>query len=153
MGSDGGGGGNPALLQMGGVPMGGLPIAGQGANIDPFKYGKFQNFLPDVPSQADFDAGARAPSAQGLTQEMFKYRGPDGSVDEGGGSPGGATGADIQGLRDQLAQLIGQKFPYGTSMLPVGFNTMSPQEQQTYSQAMGGLGQGFFNPGGFATGA
>lgn len=109
MGSSGGGGGNPAYLMMGGQPMPGLPIAGQGPGIDPFKYGKFQSFLPDIPSQADIEGGARAPSATGLTNEMFTYKGPDGSVADSGAAPGGATSADIQGLRDQLAQLIGQK--------------------------------------------
>jgi hypothetical protein len=106
MGSDGGGGsGNPALLLQGGTPMPGLPVAGKDSNIgDPYDYGKFQNFLPDIPAEG------RAPSATGLRPDMFKYRSPSGIIDPGsnsGDSSGGSgdvTG-QIKDLRDQLAKL------------------------------------------------
>jgi hypothetical protein len=87
MGSGGGGGGNPALLTQNAAPMGGLPIAGKDSNIgDPFNYGKFQNFLPDVPAD-----GSAMPLAHGLTANMFQYRSPNGTVASGGGGNTGNT--------------------------------------------------------------
>ena len=83
-----------------------LPVAGADSTIgDPFKYGRFQNFLPDI------QAEGRNPSATGLRPDMFTYRGPDGSSGPGPGMAAASSGGDanlsgqIQGLRDQLAQL------------------------------------------------
>jgi hypothetical protein len=94
-------------------PMPGLPVAGANSVVgDPYKYGKFQQFLPD---DLIHETG-RNDNATGLRPDMFRYRGPGGEVD-GGAGPGavaagagaGAGGGDlsgqIQGLRDQLAQL------------------------------------------------
>lgn len=95
MGSSGGGGGGGAgmmALMNQGRPMPGLPIAGSGANIDPYDYGKFQNFLPDIKAEGQNDM------ATGLRPDMFTYRSPSGKVDPG-------MGDQIQGLRDQLAAL------------------------------------------------
>lgn len=90
MGSDGGGGGDPSALMRQASPMPNIPIAGgEGTVTNPFDYGKFQNFLPDVPSAEDFAKGVRAPSATGLNKEMFDYKSPS------GGS-----------LRDQLAAAV-----------------------------------------------
>lgn len=135
-----GGSANPAYLQMGGQPMGGLPIAGSGNTVDPFKYGKFQNFLPDIPSQAEFDAGARAPSAQGLTQEMFQYKGPDGSVDSGSApGSGGITGNDVNALRDQLSQMLGLKAQNAMWANPNAFPNAAVAAQQTTGWPSGGF--------------
>jgi len=94
-------------------PMPGLPVAGANSVVgDPYKYGKFQQFLPD---DLIHETG-RNDNATGLRPDMFRYRGPGGEVD-GGAGPGAAAasanagggGGDmsgqIQGLRDQLAQL------------------------------------------------
>src|SRR4029077_17816331 len=93
MGSSGGGEGNPMFLSQGGTPIPGLPIAGQGApNDNPQAFGKFQNFLPDLPAAG----GGPAPSATGLTSDMLQYRAP------GTGSAAGG----INDLRGQLAALL-----------------------------------------------
>jgi hypothetical protein len=77
-----------------GPPIPGLPVAGANSTIgSPYEYGKFQNFLPDV------QASGPNPSATGLRPDMFTYRSPSGVVAQGGLS------GEIQGLRDQLAQL------------------------------------------------
>ena len=102
MGSDGGGGGgNPALLMQGGTPMPGLPVAGKDSNIgDPYDYGKFQNFLPDIPAEG------KAPSATGLRPDMFKYRSPSGIMAQNSGDQNsGDVGNQIQELRNTLAQI------------------------------------------------
>lgn len=98
MGSSKGGGGNPAALSMAAAPMPGLPIAGKDSTIgNPFEYGKFQNFLPDIPAAGE----GPAPSATGLTKEMFLYRSPSGVVEKSAG-----PGADeISSLRDALAKM------------------------------------------------
>ena len=93
MGSSGGGSGNPMYLSQGGTPIPGLPIAGQGApNDNPQAFGKFQNFLPDLPAAG----GGPAPSATGLTNEMLQYRAPD----------AGSASGEINNLRGQLAALL-----------------------------------------------
>jgi len=92
----GGGGGNSAAMMMPGTPMPGLPIAGQGPGVDAFKYGQFQNFLPDIKAEGMNDM------ATGLRPDMFKYRSPDGTAVGGGG---GNEDGQIQGLRDELAKL------------------------------------------------
>ena len=95
MGSSGGGGGGyssmMALMNQG-SPMPGLPIAGAGTNIDPYEYGKFQNFLPEPKAEGPNDM------ATGLRPDMFTYRSPSGKVDP-------SQGEQIQGLRDELAKL------------------------------------------------
>jgi len=114
MGSSGGSGtGNPMYLSQGGVPMPGLPIAGQGApNDNPRNFGSFQNFLPDIPPAGQ----GPAPLAHGLTAEMLQYRSPQGGavqpVGGGTGSGGGGGGggsadlaAQVSALRQQLAAL------------------------------------------------
>jgi hypothetical protein len=72
-------------------PMSGLPVAGKDSTIgDPYKYGQFQNFLPEPLTEGP------NPMATGLRPDMFQYR-----------KPGSGAGADpeIQQLRDQLAQV------------------------------------------------
>jgi hypothetical protein len=88
MGSSGGGdGGLSSLLMMQqGTPMPGLPVAGSAnATGDPYEYGQFQNFLPDVKSEGPNDM------ATGLRPDMFQYKKPN---------PGGGT------MRDALAQAV-----------------------------------------------
>jgi hypothetical protein len=122
MASSGGGSGNPMYLSQGGVPMPGLPIAGQGApNDNPRNFGAFQEFLPEVspagrPGYQILPAGqGRAPLATGLTSEMFQYRSPQGAVAPGGGGgggggggSGGASSSDIDSMKQQLAALQAQ---------------------------------------------
>jgi hypothetical protein len=97
--SSGDASGLAALLTTHGAatPMPNLPIAGSGSSVgDPFKYGKFQSFLPDIkPSGPN-------PSATGLRPEMFEYRAP-------GTAP--AAGDQIQQLRDELAKLTSSPQP------------------------------------------
>jgi hypothetical protein len=121
--SSGDSGGNPAALLTGGTPMPGLPIAGSNPTGDPYKYGQFQNFLPDV--QAD----GQNPSATGLRPDMFNYRKPGGDMTDAGGAAGGGSGdiaGQIQGLRDQLAKMQmgggggGQPATVGTMGLGAG---------------------------------
>lgn len=123
MGSSGGGGGG-YFPGMGGAasPIPDLPVAGKDSTIgDPYDYGKFQNFLPDIetdtlnPSTTDHpliqNSGVN-PSATGLRPYMFDYKSPRSNVTQGpatggggGGGGGGASSSDIQDLRNQLAQL------------------------------------------------
>jgi hypothetical protein len=105
MGSSGGSA-NPMYLSQGGVPMPGLPIAGQGApNDNPRNFGQFQEFLPQISPQGSpgyqiMPAGQGPnPSATGLTSEMFQYRSPQGAV-----APN-----DVDSLRQQLAALQAQQ--------------------------------------------
>ena len=158
MGSSGGGGGGGAgmmALMNQGKPMPGLPIAGAGASIDPYEYGKFQNFLPDIKAEGQNDM------ATGLRPDMFKYRSPSGVVEEGGGSGaagGGDVAGQIQGLRDELAKLTaggggGQSIPgyspfdnlspgYGTNGMTV------PQGGGVGTMGMGpGRGSAFYPNG------
>jgi hypothetical protein len=115
--------------------MPGLPVAGQGPGVDPYKYGQFQNFLPDIKAEGPNDM------ATGLRPDMFNYKKPGGgAVDTAGGGGGGSGGnveGEIQGLRDQLAQLTAGGGGRG-GMLPVGFNDMGLAQQQRY-----GIGQDF----------
>ena len=94
MGSSGGGSSGAGMMALmnQGKAMPGLPIAGAGASIDPYEYGKFQNFLPEIKAEGQNDM------ATGLRPDMFTYRSPSGKVDPG-------MGDQIQGLRDQLAAL------------------------------------------------
>lgn len=112
MGSSGGGSGNPMYLSQGGVPMPGLPIAGQGApNDNPRNFGQFQEFLPEISPQGSsgnqiMPAGQGPnPSATGLTSEMFKYRSPQGVAAPSGA---GASAGDVNSLRQQVAALQAQ---------------------------------------------
>ena len=105
-----------------GTPMPGLPVAGTDDAVkNPFEYGKFQNFLPEIKAEGVNDM------ATGLRPDMFQYKSPSGVVAESGGSNNFA--ADIQGLRDELAKLKAQSAqPAGPSgrrsadarRLPVG---------------------------------
>jgi len=111
MGSSGGSA-NPMFLSQGGVPMPGIPIAGQGApNDNPRNFGQFQEFLPEISPQGSpgyqiMPAGQGPnPSATGLTAEMFKYRSPQG-VAAPAAAGGGA--ADVNSLRQQVAALQAQ---------------------------------------------
>ena len=63
------GGYNPAMFNQA-SPMPGVPVAspGGGGGIDPYNYGKYQNFLPV------------AGSAHGLTEDMFEYKSPKGDT-------------------------------------------------------------------------
>jgi hypothetical protein len=99
MGSSGGGGGNPQALYGQSAPMPGIPVAGKDSTIgDPFNYGQFQNFLPDVKETGENDM------ATGLRPDMFKYKHPDGT------SPDMSTGGNSdQDLRDALAKLLGNQ--------------------------------------------
>jgi len=103
MGSSGGGGGGFNPLAFGAAnPMPGLPIAGKDSTIgDPYEYGKFQNFLPDIKAEGQNDM------ATGLRPNMFNYTKPNPG---GGVLPGTSLSSanDIQGLRDQLAALTAQ---------------------------------------------
>ena len=102
MGSSGGGGGFNPLAFGAANPMPGLPIAGANSTIgDPYEYGKFQNFLPDIKAEGRNDM------ATGLRPEMFNYTKPNPG---GGVLPGNTLSSanDIQGLRDQLAALQSQ---------------------------------------------
>jgi len=145
MGSSGdGGGGNPMLMaMMGGRAMPGLPIAGQGDTVDPFKYGKFQNFLPDIPAAGEGPAA----SATGLTSDMFKYRSPGGEVSGDTTS----TSNDIQALRNELAKLQqGQGGGGGGGgSPPFGYNPFDSLSPGYSGQGWGGGGGG----GGFGPAA
>jgi len=82
------------IMTTAGPQIPNLPVAGADSTIgSPFEYGKFQNFLPDAKASGPNDM------ATGLRPEMFQYRSPSGVVAESGLS------GQIQGLRDQLAQL------------------------------------------------
>jgi hypothetical protein len=123
--SSGDSGGNPAALLQGGTPMPGLPIAGQGGGIgDPYQYGQFQNFLPDIPSEGP------APSATGLRPDMFQYKKPNGGVDP-----------QIQQLRDQLAALTGAGGASGTS------GAAADPSAGVGTMGLGGGGGGMFGGG------
>jgi hypothetical protein len=104
MGSSGGGGGGGYYPGMFGsaTPMPGLPVAGAGSTIgDPYEYGKFQNFLPDIKAEGQNDM------ATGLRPSMFNYTKPN----PGGGTLAGnslSSASEIQGLRDQLAAIQAQ---------------------------------------------
>jgi len=88
--SGGDDGGLSSLLAMQAAqPMPGLPVAGKDSTIgDPYEYGKFQNFLPDIKAEGRND------NATGLRPEMFAYQKP---------VPGGGAGNT---LRDTLAQTV-----------------------------------------------
>jgi hypothetical protein len=113
MASSGSGPGNPMYLSQGGVPMPGLPIAGQGApNDNPRNFGQFQNFLPDAPAVA-----GTAPSARGLTAAMMQFKSPQGvaaaapaAVAAAPAAPAAAAGGD---LRTQLADAMASGGGFG----------------------------------------
>ena len=89
----GGGGGNPQALMQQAAPMANIPIAGApGNNVTPQNYGNFQSFLPDIPAAG----GGPAPSATGLTNEMFTYKSPQGDV-----APN-----EADALRNEIAKLM-----------------------------------------------
>ena len=90
---DGSGGYFPGMFGAA-TPMPGLPIAGKDSAIgDPYEYGKFQNFLPDIKAEGRND------NATGLRPDMFIYKSPSGVVQQSSGD------AQIQDLRNQLAAL------------------------------------------------
>ena len=100
-GDDGGSGYFPGMFGAA-SPMPGLPVAGKDNVVgDPYQYGKFQNFLPDIKAEGRNDM------ATGLRPEMFNYTKPNPG---GGVLPGNTLSSanDIQGLRDQLAALQSQ---------------------------------------------
>ena len=113
MGSSGGDGGGyyPGMFGAA-TPMPGLPIAGAGGTIgDPYEYGKFQNFLPDIKATGQNDM------ATGLRPEMFNYTKPN----PGGGTLAGnslSSASEIQGLRDQLAAIQAQMASGGGGAAP-----------------------------------
>ena len=96
--SGGDDGGLSSLLAMQAAqPMPGLPVAGKDSTIgDPYEYGKFQNFLPDIKAEGQNDM------ATGLRPNMFNYTKPNPG---GGVLPGTSLSSanDIQGLRDKTA--------------------------------------------------
>jgi hypothetical protein len=123
--SGGGDGGLSSLLAMQAAqPIAGLPVAGSsGANIDPYSYGQFQNFLPDAKAEGSNDV------ATGLRPDMFKYTKPNpggGTVGNtlGGGDAAAAPAAAGGGAdpRSQLAATMagGGAAPAGTMGLGGG---------------------------------
>lgn len=72
----GGSGGDAPYVPPNATPIAGVPIAGQGgtggggSNVNPYDYGMYQSFLPDIPAEG------MAPSAGGLTSDMFRYEAP-----------------------------------------------------------------------------
>jgi hypothetical protein len=137
--SGGGGGGNPMALMGQNTPMPGLPIAGKDSSIgDPYEYGKFQNFLPDIKAEGMNDM------ATGLRPDMFNYNKP--------GANGG-TGADAGGgagdqLRDALAAVVaggggGGGFSGGAGMFGNAANGLKPPEgAQQLPEPPGGWASG-----------
>jgi hypothetical protein len=142
MGSSGGSA-NPMFLSQGNRPMPGLPIAGQGApNDNPRNFGQFQEFLPEISPQGSagyqiMPAGQGPnPSATGLTAEMFKYRSPQGiAAPTGGGGDGGASSADVNSLRQQVAALQAQSGngQFGAAQQP-GFGMFNQQSATGFPQ-------------------
>jgi hypothetical protein len=150
MASSGGGSGSDiaSLIAMSQAaqPMQGLPIAGSNsATGDPYDYGKFQNFLPEIetptlnPSTTDhplIQNAGKNPSATGLRPYMFDYKSPRGNVVQGppaAPAGGGASSADIQGLRNQLSQLLAGGGGGGRPMLttagsPGNLSSGSPED-------------------------
>jgi len=136
-GDDGGSGYFPGMFGAA-SPMPGLPVAGKDNVVgDPYQYGKFQNFLPDIKAEGRND------SATGLRPDMFTYRGPNGVTAPGpGGGPaapaaaggGGDTAgltSQIQGLRDQLAMLQASSMS-NNQQLPIGgINRTTPGDTWT----------------------
>ena len=134
MGSSGGdsGAGSMAMM-MQGSPMPGLPVAGRDTAIDPYNYGQFQNFLPEI------QAEGQNPMATGLRPEMFEYRSPSGKVDPG-------VGDQIQQLRDQLAAIQTQQGQPGPGMVNSQFGPLfaNNDPNSPLRGLMGGNGQSFF---------
>lgn len=112
---DGGGGYYPFSAA---TPQPGLPVAGSSSVIgDPYQYGKFQNFLPDIKGQGP------NPMATGLKPEMFNYVKPNPTGALPQAPEPGASAAEVAALRDQLAALQaspngGRQFGGSGSMLP-----------------------------------
>jgi hypothetical protein len=104
MGSSGGGDDGMGMMAlMGqGTPMPGLPIAGQGAGVDPTTYGKYQSFLPEPLAEGP------NPMATGLRPDMLKFRSPGSSADAssgGGGDPNSPEGMQarfLSNLRNEV---------------------------------------------------
>jgi hypothetical protein len=120
-------------LSQGGAPMPNLPIAGQGApNDNPQTYGSFQEFLPEISPAGRagnqiLPAGqGPAPSATGLTSEMFRYRSPQGTGIDPDAARAAAYARDpsLQGpggggdLRQQLAALQAGSNQFGAAEQP-----------------------------------
>jgi hypothetical protein len=137
----GGGGGDPSKLAMGGTPMPGIPIAGQGADVNPFEYGAFQNFLPDMPTADAFGKGERAPSAMGLNQDMFKYKNPMGEL-----APGSSGGGN-DNLRNEFARMMqtmgGGNGSFGGGGNMAGSGSVTDGPTMSSMMGMGGGGGGF----------
>lgn len=99
MGSSDSGGYSGPISSPVGPPIPGLPVAGADSNIgDAYKYGKFQNFLPDIASSGP------NPMATGLRPEMLEYRSPGGGVQQDSGG-----GDQIAALRAELAKVVAQQ--------------------------------------------
>ena len=98
-----------------GAPAPGLPVAGAagGAAADPYSYGKFQNFLPEVTGEGP------NPMAKGLTPDMFDYKPP--------GAGGGGAGMTLP--------------PVGGGGPPNNAGTFAPDtgQQAAMAKAMGGF--------------
>jgi hypothetical protein len=94
-------GGIGALLAMQAAqPMPGLPVAGKdSATGDPYEYGQFQNFLPDVKATGQNDV------ATGLRPDMFAYRKPNPGGGAGNTLGGGAAAPAAGGGADPRTQL------------------------------------------------
>lgn len=137
----GGGGGNPDTMFGNAAPMPDVPIAGQGGQTqDPFSYGQFQNFLPEIPGVGK----GPAPSATGLTAEMFQYAPPGGAAGAGAGAGangafggagglggvGGGPGPGSTDLRNQLAAL---QRPAGAGSQYKGWGTEAADPQNWWN--------------------
>ena len=129
--SDGGGGGNPGLLSQFAGKLGNLPVAGEeGTARDPYDYGKYQSFLPNISAEGP------NPMATGLRPSMFEYRSPKeilaGNGTEGGGEGGGGTtlggdtGKQTEDLRGELAKLTAARPAAGAG--PIGGRIPGLQE-------------------------
>jgi hypothetical protein len=139
---------DPRFLSQGGVPIPNLPIAGQGApNDNPRNFGAFQEFLPEISPQGRsgyqiLPAGqGPAPSARGLTAEMFQYRSPQGVVAPSGGGAAAAAagggaggGGDTDSLRQQLAALQSQVNQFGAAQEQPGFGQYGQQSAIGFPQ-------------------
>lgn len=159
MGSGGGGGGNPGALAQSGTPMPGIPQSnGGGSNIDPFNYGYFQSFLPEIPAAGK----GPAPSATGLTQEMFQYLSPQGQTPDqmkntlAGLVNGTNSTRGIDVLPSRLPQTIGangtpngpaEMFNYGQGFQPSGGGASAPMQPMLQQPQTGGPMNFYSAPG------
>lgn len=140
MGSSDDGGGDPSAQYQNNAPMPDLPVSGTGGSIDPYNYGSFQSFLPDIPPAGR----GPAPSATGLTSEMFQYRSPSGTLTPVGGGDDANRGA--------LAQIMGKGNFGGIGVGPggaggyVGARGPNPAAGAGPPAGVATVGQGTLNP-------